>query len=128
MFEQQIQQLQQQLQLIEQGIIELDSLALGLNDLEGGSGKEILAPVGRGIFAKTKLVSEELTVDVGGKNFVKKSVNWALREIGKRTVALNKAAIETAREIRQIQGAGKWIASYALRELQSDAVQKRLKK
>jgi len=74
MFEQQIQQLQQQIQAIEQGVIEMNSLSLGLDELKGSKDKEILAPIGRGIFAKTKLVSEELTVDVGGRNFVKKSI------------------------------------------------------
>ena len=33
-----------------------------------------MAPIGRGIFIKSKLLDEELTVDVGGKNFVKKSI------------------------------------------------------
>ena len=61
------------------------------------------------------------------RNFVKKAVNWALREIGKRNSALNKAAIETAHEINQMKSAEKWIASDAIRELQSDAVQKRVK-
>jgi len=74
MYEQQIQQLQQQLQAVEQAIIEMNSLVLGLDELVGKEGKEILAPIGRGIFVKTKLISEDLTVDVGGKNFVKKSV------------------------------------------------------
>ena len=74
MFEQQIQQLQQQLQAVEQGIVEISSLNIGLDELKGSKGKEILAPIGRGIFAKTKLLSEELTVDVGGGNFVKKSI------------------------------------------------------
>jgi len=74
MFEQHIQQLQQQLQAVEQGIIEISSLNLGLDELVGGEGKEIIAPIGRGIFAKAKLLSEELIVDVGGKNFVKKSI------------------------------------------------------
>lgn len=74
MFEQQIQQLQQQLQAIEQGIIEMNSLNIGLDELVGKEGKEILAPIGRGIFAKTKLLSEELTVDIGGKNLVKKTI------------------------------------------------------
>ena len=60
------------------------------------------------------------------RNFVKKAVNWALREIGKRNHSLNKAAIQTAKEIRQ-SGKGKWIAADAIRELQSDAVQRRLK-
>jgi len=74
MYEQQIQQLQQQLQAIEQAIVEMDSLNLGLDELIGSKDKEILAQIGRGIFAKTKLISEELTVDIGGKNFVKKSI------------------------------------------------------
>jgi 3-methyladenine DNA glycosylase AlkD len=61
------------------------------------------------------------------RNFVKKAVNWALRQIGKRNRALNQAAIQTAREIRE-QGtrAARWIAADALRELESEAVQRRL--
>ena len=81
MFEQQIQQLQQQLQAIEQGIIEMNSLNLGLDELIGSEGKEVFTPIGRGIFAKTKLLSEELTVDVGGKNFVKKTIPEAKKII-----------------------------------------------
>jgi prefoldin alpha subunit len=74
MFEQQIQQLQQQMQAVEQGILDLTNLNFGLDEIKNSSGKEILAPLGRGVFVKTKLVSEDLSVDVGGKNFVKKSV------------------------------------------------------
>jgi len=74
MFEQQAQQIQQQLQAVEQAMVEMKSLNLGLDELKGAEGKEIMAPIGRGIFAKTKLLSEELTVDIGGKNFVKKSI------------------------------------------------------
>jgi 3-methyladenine DNA glycosylase AlkD len=63
------------------------------------------------------------------RNFVKKSVNWALRNLGKRNLCLNKAAIELAKELRQMDSkAVKWIGSDAVRELQSDAVQKRLRK
>jgi 3-methyladenine DNA glycosylase AlkD len=61
------------------------------------------------------------------RNFVKKAVNWALRNIGKRNPSLNKAAIKTAKSIKQIDSkAARWIASDALRELESEAVQKRL--
>lgn len=74
MFEQQAQQIQQQLQAVEQAIVELSSLSFGLDELKSSEGKEIMAPVGRGIFARTKLLSEDLVVDVGGKNFVKKSI------------------------------------------------------
>ena len=62
------------------------------------------------------------------RNMVKKAVNWALRQIGKRSLNLNALAIETAEEIRQMNSkTAKWIASDALRELESEAVQKRLR-
>ncbi|MFQ5815397.1 MAG: DNA alkylation repair protein, partial [Candidatus Hydrothermarchaeaceae archaeon] len=65
---------------------------------------------------------------VDNRNFVKKAVNWALRQIGKRNLALNKIAIKTAREIQEMDSrSAKWIASDALRELTSEAVQERLR-
>jgi len=63
------------------------------------------------------------------RNYVKKAVNWALRNIGKRNLSLNKKAIETAKEIQKMDSrSAKWIASDAIRELTSEAVQKRLQK
>ncbi|HEU65107.1 MAG TPA: DNA alkylation repair protein [Chloroflexi bacterium] len=63
------------------------------------------------------------------RNFVKKAVNWALRNIGKRNHNLNKAAINTAKEIRRLDSkAARWVASDTLRELESDAIQSRLRK
>lgn len=51
---------------------------------------------------------------------MKKAVNWAFRQIGKRNVVLNKEAIQVAKEIRRLESRGtKWIASDALRELTS---------
>lgn len=62
------------------------------------------------------------------RNFVKKAVNWALRTIGKRNRNLNKAAIKAAQEIQRINSkAARWIASDAIRELESAAVQRRLR-
>lgn len=62
------------------------------------------------------------------RNFVKKAVNWSLRQIGKRNLSLNKAAISTALKIQKLEsGAAKWIASDALRELKSPQVLKRLR-
>jgi len=61
------------------------------------------------------------------RNFVKKAVNWALRQIGKRNSKLNRAAVKAAEEIEKINSkSAKWIASDALRELTSHAVRKRL--
>ena len=74
MFEQQIMQLQQQLQAVDQAIVELKQLNIALDELKGNEGKEMLSPIGRGVFVKTKLVSDELIVDIGDKNYVDKSV------------------------------------------------------
>jgi len=63
------------------------------------------------------------------RNFVKKAVNWALRNIGKRNQNLNKAVIDTAKGIQRLDSkAARWIATDAIRELESEAVQRRLKK
>jgi prefoldin alpha subunit len=88
MFEQQIKQLQQQLQAVEQGIVEMNTLSLGLDELKGAEGKEVMAPIGRGIFAKAKLLSEELTVDIGGGNMVKKSIADTQKIIGEQVKKL----------------------------------------
>ena len=62
------------------------------------------------------------------RNFVKKAVNWALRQIGKRSITLNKKAIKAAKEIQKINSkTAKWIANDAIRELTSESVQQRLK-
>jgi len=64
---------------------------------------------------------------VDERNFVKKAVNWALRNIGKRNPALNQAAISLAEDLQQMDSkSARWIAADALRELRSDAVQKRI--
>jgi 3-methyladenine DNA glycosylase AlkD len=61
------------------------------------------------------------------RNFVKKAVNWALRQIGKRNLALNWKAIAVAEEIRKIySSSARWIAADALRELNSPAVQSKV--
>jgi len=61
------------------------------------------------------------------RNFVKKAVNWALRQIGKRNIVLNTKAIETAKEIRKLETrSAQWIAADALRELTSEKIQRRL--
>ncbi|MCX6012131.1 MAG: DNA alkylation repair protein [Chloroflexi bacterium] len=61
------------------------------------------------------------------RNYVKKAVNWALRQIGKRNIDLNKLAIETANSMLQMDSkSARWIASDALRELTSNAVRSKL--
>ncbi len=61
------------------------------------------------------------------RNFVKKGVNWALRGIGRRNLALNAAALAVARRLAQSEEAAcRWIGKDALRELASPKVRSRL--
>jgi len=62
------------------------------------------------------------------RNYVKKAVSRALRHIGKRNTNLNKQALELAKKIKKIDSkAARWIASDVIRELESEAVRRRLK-
>lgn len=71
------------------------------------------------------IIRAEATDD---RNYVKKAVNWALRQIGKRSPELNRKAIATAKQIQKLDArSARWIASDALRELESAAVQDRLR-
>jgi 3-methyladenine DNA glycosylase AlkD len=69
------------------------------------------------------------TYAVDERYYVKKAVNWALRNIGKRNVNLNKKTIRLSEEIVKIPSkSARWIAHDAIRELQSEKVQTRLSK
>lgn len=63
------------------------------------------------------------------RNFVKKSVNWALRQIGKSSAENNKKALKLAYEILEIDNnASRWVARGAIKELESEKVQNRFSK
>ncbi|MFZ5644419.1 MAG: DNA alkylation repair protein [Bacillota bacterium] len=63
------------------------------------------------------------------RNYVKKAVNWALRQIGKRNFHLREKAIETAERIAlKNSRSARWIASDALRELKGEKVEEMLLK
>ncbi|MDO8886758.1 DNA alkylation repair protein [Candidatus Oleimmundimicrobium sp.] len=77
-------------------------------------------------FEKFLLIIKREAAD--NRNFVKKAINWALRQIGKRNLNLNKKAIEVAKEIQKLDSkAAKWVATDAIKELTSEAVRERLK-
>ena len=58
---------------------------------------------------------------------VRKGASWALRAIGKRTPGLHAAAVETAARLHDSRAPGaRWVGTDALRELRSEAVQRRL--
>lgn len=59
------------------------------------------------------------------RNFVKKAVNWALRQIGKRNARLRALALACAREIQDMDSkSAHWIARDAIRELEAKEVKK----
>lgn len=75
------------------------------------------------------LIKQEAVDD---RNFVKKAVNWALRQMGKRNKNLNKKAVKLAREMKEFGEknnikSAKWIASDAIRELTSEKTLKNIK-
>jgi hypothetical protein len=62
------------------------------------------------------------------RNFVKKAVNWALRQIGKRNLALREKAIAAAEQIQKIDSrSARWIAADALRELRNPKTEARMR-
>jgi 3-methyladenine DNA glycosylase AlkD len=70
------------------------------------------------------IIRAEATDD---RNYVRKAVSWALRQIGKRSPELNRRAIDTAKQIQRIDArSARWIAGDALRELESRTVRERL--
>jgi 3-methyladenine DNA glycosylase AlkD len=80
---------------------------------------------GDDVFLKFLPIIERGATD--DRNFVRKAVNWALRQIGKRNKSLNGAAIRTAEAILRVDSkAARWVASDALKELRSSMVQRRL--
>jgi 3-methyladenine DNA glycosylase AlkD len=62
-----------------------------------------------------------------GRNFVRKAVNWALRQIGKRNRELHREAVRVARRLAASEdGAARWVGRDAVRELKSERTRARL--
>ena len=74
MMEQEVQQLNKQLQLIEQNISEMQDLKISFNEIENKENKKILTNLGKGIYLPVEIKEKKLIVEVGNKNFVKKTI------------------------------------------------------
>lgn len=89
--------------------------SLSVHDKEAGD-----APFATGLALIEREAGDE-------RNFVRKAVNWALRSIGKRNLALNAAAQAVARRLADSPDASaRWVGKDALREIASAAVARRL--
>jgi prefoldin alpha subunit len=103
MYEKQIREIQQQLEAVERGIADLNSLNLGLDELIGGRGREIYAQLGKGIFVNAKLNSEDLNVDIGDGNLIKKSIPDTKKLIGEQTKKLELIKEELEQSLQDIE-------------------------
>lgn len=112
-YEQQMQQLQQQLEVVEKTIVDVSSLNSELDELKGKAGEEIFTPVGRGIFAKAKLLSEELMINVGDGNLITKSIPETKKLIEKQIDKLKEVRKELESNLEKI--------SHELEELMKEA-------
>lgn len=101
MFEQHINQIQQQIQAVEQGILEMDILKNGVGELKGKTGEEIMAQIGKGIFVKAKLISEDLIVDIGNKNLISKNIPKTIELISEQIEKLQMAKEELAENLKK---------------------------
>lgn len=102
MLEQQAGNIQQQIQAVEQAKNDLKELNSGIKNLKGAVGKEILAQIGRGIFVKAKLLSEELIVDIGNKNLVSKKIEETTKLIDEQLEKLGLAEKELENNMQDI--------------------------
>ena len=101
-FEKQIMQLQEQLRSVEQAIYDMQIITNGLDELVGKEGEEIMAPMGRGLYVKSKLLSDKLTVDVGGHNFVEKTIPETKELISEQKEKLKETKAELEKELEKI--------------------------
>ena len=102
--EQEANQLEQQLQLIEQNLAEMQQLKAGLDELDKSREKQILANIGKGIYIPAEIKSKELRVEVGNKNFVKKSILETKKIIEGEIEKLNSVKQQIVEKVSGLRG------------------------
>ncbi|MEK6935662.1 MAG: prefoldin subunit alpha [Nanoarchaeota archaeon] len=102
--EQEANQLEQQLQIIEQHISDMQKINNGLDEIEKTQDKEILANIGKGIYIPAQIKSKDLIVEIGSKNFVKKTIpetKKIIEEQLKKLIAFKHQVIEKVGEMQE---------------------------
>ena len=103
LLEQQINQFEQQANILEKQIAELQVLQLSLDEIKKGKKEqEILSPLGKNIFVKTKLLSKEIFVGVGAKTVLKKNIEETKKIVNKEIAKLVEARDNLLKEIENI--------------------------
>ena len=103
MLQQEAEDLNQQLQLIEQNLSEIQELKSSLNEIGKKENKEILANIGKKIYLPVEIKDENLFVEIGKGNFVKKTVPETIQVIEEQTKKLVAGKQEVAERLEQLQ-------------------------
>lgn len=101
--ESEAQALEHKIQAIEQQVLELSAARESISALEKGKNKEILANLGKGIFAEAKISSDKLRVNVGKGILLKKSVEETLKIIDEQAEKLSAGREELLERMSEMQ-------------------------
>jgi len=102
MLEQQANEITEKIQAVDNQVSELESLKFSLKKMEKSKGKEMLSPLGRGIFLKTEVKDEKVFVNVGNKTLVKKTFSEASEIIEKQIFEMQEIKHHLLHNIEQI--------------------------
>ncbi|VVB78771.1 Prefoldin subunit alpha [uncultured archaeon] len=103
MIEQEVNQLNQQTELVEQNLNEISELKAGLEEIEKNETKEILVNVGKRIYIPVEIKEKSLVVEVGNKNFVKKSISETKKLIDEQLKKLNEAKLQIVERLQELE-------------------------
>jgi prefoldin alpha subunit len=105
MLEQQANEQAEKIQAIDNQISELESLKLSLKKMEKSRGREMLSPLGRGIFLKTEIKDEKVFVNVGSRTLVKKTFPEAAEIVDTQVREMENLKHQLMHNIKEINQA-----------------------
>lgn len=102
-FEQQINYIQEQLNFIDQALVDMINLKQGLEEIKSKKEKEILSPLGRGVFVKSKIISDDIIVEIGNKNLVTKTIPETKELIEEQIKRIEENKEKLEEELKKIE-------------------------
>jgi len=104
MMEQEAVKLQEQMQMIDQQILEMETLKQSIGEIENGKEKEMMANLGKNVFIKTEIKEKDLLVEVGNKVYVKKNAENTLKIVDNQIGQLRNAKNQVMNGLEEMQG------------------------
>jgi len=101
--EQEINQLNEQSQLIEQNISEMQDIGVSLDAIESAKSNEILTNIGKKIYLPVEIKDKNLIVEIGNKNFVKKSIPETKKVIEEQIAKLMDGKNQIMNRLEELQ-------------------------